>query len=47
MTDATLLDLDHAVFIRRSIELVEALRAAGNHPFAALLVGPDGEVLME
>lgn len=47
MPDATLPDLDHEFFIRRSIELAAASREAGNHPFAALLVGPDGEVLME
>ena len=47
MTDATLPDLDHEFFIRRSIDLAAESRAAGNHPFAALLVGPDGEILME
>ncbi len=47
MTDAVLPDLDHEKYLRQSIELAARSRAAGNHPFAALLVGPDGEVLME
>lgn len=47
MTDAVLPDLDHEKFLRRSIDLAVKSRDAGNHPFAALLVGPDGEILME
>ena len=39
--------LDHERFLRRAIELAETSRREGNHPFGALLVGPDGEVLME
>jgi len=36
-------DLD---YLRETIEIARASRAAGNHPFGALLVGPDGEVLL-
>lgn len=39
--------LDDTLFLRRAIELSRAARAAGNHPFAALLVDADGTVLME
>ncbi|MDX7953413.1 nucleoside deaminase [Lichenihabitans sp. Uapishka_5] len=39
--------LDDAAFLRRSFEVARAARAAGNHPFGAILVGPDGTVLME
>lgn len=38
---------DDESFIRRSFELASAARARGDHPFGALLVGPDGEVLAE
>ncbi len=37
---------DHA-FLRRSFAVARAARAAGHHPFGAILVGPDGAVLME
>ena len=33
--------------LRRAIELAAAARAGGNPPFGSLLVGPDGEVLVE
>ncbi len=33
--------------LRKSFEVAKAARAAGCHPFGALLAGPDGEVLME
>ena len=39
--------LDHERFLRRAIALAEESRREGNHPFAAILVGPDGAVLME
>ncbi|WP_148614860.1 nucleoside deaminase [Nocardioides rubriscoriae] len=42
MTVAT--DLDH---LRRAIEVSHAARAAGNHPFGAVLVGPDGAAVLE
>ncbi len=38
--------LDHAALLRRAIAESAAARAAGVHPFAAILVGPAGEVLM-
>ena len=41
MNDA---DLAH---LRRSIEIAESARLHGNHPFGALLVSSDGEVLAE
>jgi tRNA(Arg) A34 adenosine deaminase TadA len=37
-------DLQH---LRTAITLSQAARARGDHPFGALLVGPDGEVLLE
>ena len=33
--------------LRKSIEIAERSSAGGNHPFGALLAGPDGEILME
>ncbi len=40
-------ELDHEAFLRRAIAAAAAARAGGNHPFGAVLVGPDGAVLME
>jgi tRNA(Arg) A34 adenosine deaminase TadA len=37
---------DHAL-LRRSFEVARRAREHGNHPFGALLVGPDGTVLLE
>lgn len=37
---------DDTTMLRRAIEESRLARAAGHHPFAAILVGPDGEVLM-
>ena len=34
-------------YLRRAIGLAARSRAAGNHPFGALIVGGDGEVLAE
>ena len=34
-------------YLRRTLDIARAARAAGNHPFGAILVGPDGAVLME
>jgi tRNA(Arg) A34 adenosine deaminase TadA len=34
-------------FLRRSFEVARRAREHGNHPFGAVLVGPDGEVLLE
>ncbi len=33
--------------LRRAIKIAERSRAGGNHPFGALLAGPDGDVLLE
>jgi len=34
-------------YLRLAIAVARAARAAGNHPFGAILVGPDGVVLIE
>ncbi|MFO1070275.1 MAG: nucleoside deaminase [Geminicoccaceae bacterium] len=39
--------LDDEAFLRRAIAVAAAARARGNHPFGAILVGPDGKVLLE
>lgn len=39
--------LDHEALLRRAFALALRTREAGDHPFASILVGPDGEVLME
>ncbi|PSJ53625.1 nucleoside deaminase [Kumtagia ephedrae] len=39
--------VDHEYFLRKTFEVAERAQAAGNHPFGAILVGADGEVLME
>ncbi len=39
--------MDDEAYLRRAIAVARAARAAGNHPFGAILVGPDGAVLME
>ena len=39
--------LDHTVFLRRAFAVARRARDAGDHPFGAILVGPDGGVLME
>jgi tRNA(Arg) A34 adenosine deaminase TadA len=38
---------DEAAHLRAAIRLAAQARARGNHPFGALLVGPDGAVLAE
>ena len=38
---------DHDFYLRRSFAVALRSRAHGNHPFGALLVGPDGAILME
>lgn len=40
------MSLDHERLLRVTIEESRIAREAGNHPFAAILVGPEGEVLM-
>lgn len=47
MTDATLPDLDHELYLRKAMKVAERSLAEGNHPFGAILVSPDGEVLLE
>lgn len=37
----------HEDYLRRTLDIALAARAAGNHPFGAILVGPDGTILME
>lgn len=39
-------ELDHEKFLRVAIDESRKAREAGNHPFAAILVGPDGTILM-
>lgn len=39
--------LDHARYLRRAFDVARRARANGNHPFGAILVGPDGTVLDE
>ncbi len=34
-------------YLRLAINVAAEARAAGNHPFGAILVGPDGSVLMQ
>jgi len=38
---------DHERHLRHTFEVARRSRAAGNHPFGAILVGPDGKILME
>jgi tRNA(Arg) A34 adenosine deaminase TadA len=38
---------DDLVLLRRSFAVAAQARRHGNHPFGAVLAGPDGEVLME
>ena len=38
---------DDARLLRRSLEVARRAQAHGNHPFGAILVGPDGAVLLE
>jgi tRNA(Arg) A34 adenosine deaminase TadA len=39
--------MDDEQHLLLAIEVARQARAAGNHPFGAVLVGPDGAVLME
>ena len=38
---------DDESLLRRAIAVAAAARANGNHPFGAILVGPNGEMLLE
>ncbi|MDQ0884918.1 tRNA(Arg) A34 adenosine deaminase TadA [Paenibacillus sp. V4I9] len=37
----------HILFLKRCVELSVLARESGNTPFGALLVGPNGEILLE
>lgn len=39
-------ELDHVAFLRLAIAESAKARASGVHPFASILVGPDGTILM-
>jgi tRNA(Arg) A34 adenosine deaminase TadA len=39
-------ELDHTALMRLAIEESRKARASGVHPFASILVGPDGKILM-
>ena len=39
--------MTHEDYLRIAIDVAVKSRAAGNHPFGAILVGPDGAVLMQ
>jgi tRNA(Arg) A34 adenosine deaminase TadA len=39
--------MDDLRYLRCAFEMARRARAAGDHPFGAILVGPDGAVLME
>ena len=39
--------LDHAKLLRRAFDVARRAQARGNHPFGAILVGPNGDVLIE
>lgn len=38
---------DHESLLRRAFAVAQRSRLAGDHPFGAILVGPDGSVLIE
>jgi tRNA(Arg) A34 adenosine deaminase TadA len=38
---------DDAAFLRRAFDVARRAQAHGNHPFAAILVNADGEILIE
>jgi len=38
---------DHEILLRRAFAVAAQAREAGCHPFGAILVGPDGQILME
>ena len=47
MTEAKPMAGDHEYFLRRAFEVAIRAQESGNHPFGAILVGPDGAVLLE
>ncbi len=44
---AALPDLDHASLLRRAFSVAAQAHANGNHPFGAVLAGPDGTIILE
>ncbi len=44
---AALPALDHEAFLRRAFDEARRSREQGDHPFGAILVGPDGAILKE
>ena len=40
-------DLDDAAFLRRSFEVAKRAQSHDNHPFGAILIGADGNILIE
>lgn len=47
MPDLSLPELDHEKYLRLCFDVAARAHRNGNHPFGAILVGPDGDVLME
>jgi tRNA(Arg) A34 adenosine deaminase TadA len=45
--DAALPLLDHEALLRRAFDVARRAQTHGNHPFGAILVGPDGRILIE
>ena len=45
--DSALPTLDHETLLRRACDVAWRAQAHGNHPFGAILVGPNGDVLIE
>ncbi len=41
------MNLDHERYLRMAFDVARKAREGGDHPFGAILVGPDGAVLME
>lgn len=39
--------MNHEDYLRRTLDIARHAREAGNHPFGAILVGPEGEILLE
>jgi tRNA(Arg) A34 adenosine deaminase TadA len=39
--------LDHESFLRKAFDVARRAHKHGNHPFGAILIGPDGELLIE
>lgn len=46
-SDRALPELDHEALLRLAFDVARRSREQGDHPFGAILVGPDGEILRE